>query len=147
MSKNKVALASDHAACELKNELVNYINDLGYEVVDLGPKDSSQSVSYSVQGHKLANYMKENEVSFGIGLCGTGLGISYALNRHTGIRAARVTSVEDAHLAKQHNNANVLVLGGRQVSLSEAKEMINEYINTEFEGGRHQARIDDIENF
>ncbi|MBU4689505.1 RpiB/LacA/LacB family sugar-phosphate isomerase [Mycoplasma zalophidermidis] len=147
MSKKIVAMASDHGGCKLKNELISYINELGYEVVDLGPADSSTSVSYSLQGHKLANYMKEHKVSFGLGFCGTGLGISYALNRHHGIRAARITSVEDAHLAKQHNNANVLVLGGRQVPLDEAKAMIKEYINTEFEGGRHQNRIDDIENF
>ncbi|MCE6061412.1 RpiB/LacA/LacB family sugar-phosphate isomerase [Mycoplasmopsis agalactiae] len=148
MKKGKVVLASDHGGCDLKNEIKNYVSNLGYETVDLGPEDSSKSISYAEQGHKLANYLLDNkDVSFGIGLCGTGLGISYALNRHSGIRAARVTSVEDANLAKLHNNANVLVIGGRQVNIEQAKAMIDEYINTEYEGGRHQARIDQIDKF
>ncbi|TQC54052.1 RpiB/LacA/LacB family sugar-phosphate isomerase [Mycoplasmopsis mucosicanis] len=146
MDKKIVALASDHAAVDLKNKLVDYVKKLGYEAVDLGPENDAQKVSYSLQGHKLANYIKSNNVCFGIGLCGTGLGISYALNRHHGIRAARVTSVEDAKLAKQHNNANVLVFGGRQLSEKEAEKMLDEYIKTDYEGGRHQERIDDIEN-
>ncbi|TNK87435.1 ribose-5-phosphate isomerase, partial [Mycoplasmopsis pullorum] len=82
---------------------------------------------------------------FGIGICGTGLGISYALNRHKHIRAARITSVEDAHLAKQHNNANVLVFGGRQVTFEQAKDMVDEYLKTQFEGGRHIARIEELD--
>ncbi|MCS4536976.1 MULTISPECIES: RpiB/LacA/LacB family sugar-phosphate isomerase [unclassified Mycoplasma] len=147
MNKKIVPIASDHAAVELKNKLVEYVRSLGYEVVDLGPADDSQRVSYSLQGHLLANYVKKNDNEFGIGLCGTGLGISYALNRHHEIRAARVTSVEDARLAKQHNNANVLVFGGRQVSFEEAKKMVDEYIKTQYEGGRHQQRIEDIEHF
>lgn len=145
MTKKIVAFASDHAAVELKNKLVEYIESLGYQAVDLGPKDETQKESYSLQGHKLAKYVKNNQVEFGVGLCGTGLGISYALNRHNGIRAARIASVEDAMLAKQHNNANVLVFGGRQVSFELAKQMVDEYIKTQFEGGRHQQRIEDIE--
>ncbi|BAP00828.1 ribose 5 phosphate isomerase [Mycoplasmopsis californica HAZ160_1] len=147
MDKKIVAFASDHAAVDLKNKLVAYIEELGYQAVDLGPVDESQKVSYSLQGHKLAKYVKENDVNFGIGLCGTGLGISYALNRHNGIRAARVASVEDAELAKLHNNANILVFGGRQVSFEQAKTMVDKYIATNYEGGRHQQRIDDIEHF
>ncbi|MGV2392510.1 UNVERIFIED_CONTAM: RpiB/LacA/LacB family sugar-phosphate isomerase [Campylobacter lari] len=144
----KVVLASDHGGCELKNELKDYVQSLGYEIVDLGPETSETSISYATQGHKLANYVNEhNDVAFGIGLCGTGLGISYALNRHHGIRAARITSVEDARLAKLHNNANVIVLGGRYVPLAEAKAMVNEYVRTDYEGGRHQTRIDQIEEF
>ncbi|WP_406617201.1 RpiB/LacA/LacB family sugar-phosphate isomerase [Mycoplasmopsis adleri] len=146
MSKT-VVLASDHGGCELKNEIRDYIKSLGYEIVDLGPADASKSISYAEQGHKLANYVNSHDVAFGVGLCGTGLGISYALNRHKGIRAARVTDVEDARLAKLHNNANVLVLGGRYVPLAEAKAIIVEYIHTEYEGGRHQARIDQIDEF
>ncbi|AIA29734.1 ribose 5-phosphate isomerase [Mycoplasmopsis californica] len=147
MDKKIVAFVSDHAAVDLKNKLVAYIEELGYQAVDLGPVDESQKVSYSLQGHKLAKYVKENDVNFGIGLCGTGLGISYALNRHNGIRAARVASVEDAELAKLHNNANILVFGGRQVSFEQAKTMVDKYIATNYEGGRHQQRIDDIEHF
>lgn len=145
--KKVVALASDHGGCELKNEIRDFIKQKGYEVVDLGPEDSSKSISYATQGHKLANYINNNKVEFGIGLCGTGLGISYALNRHKNIRAARVVTVEDARLAKLHNNANVLVMGGRYVPFADAKAMIEEYISTEYEGGRHQTRIDQIDEF
>lgn len=143
--KKVVAFASDHAGFELKEGLKNYIESLGYEAVDLGPSTDKFPVSYAIQGHELANYVNLHEPVFSIGVCGTGLGISYALNRHEHIRAARVTSVEDAHLAKQHNNANVLVFGGRQISLDDAKKMVDEYIKTQYEGGRHQQRIDDID--
>lgn len=141
----KVAFASDHAGFKLKQELENYLKNLGYEIVDLGPNTDSNSVSYALQGNKLADYINQNNPEFGIGICGTGLGISYALNRHKHIRAARITSVEDAHLAKQHNNANVLVFGGRQVTFEQAKDMVDEYLKTQFEGGRHIARIEELD--
>ncbi|TNK82994.1 ribose-5-phosphate isomerase [Mycoplasmopsis pullorum] len=141
----KVAFASDHAGFKLKQELENYLKNLGYEIVDLGPNTDSNSVSYALQGNKLADYINQNNPEFGIGICGTGLGISYALNRHKHIRAARITSVEDAHLAKQHNNANVLVFGGRQVTFEQAKDMVDEYLRTQFEGGRHIARIEELD--
>ncbi|SYV96842.1 Ribose-5-phosphate isomerase B (Phosphoriboisomerase B) [Mycoplasmopsis edwardii] len=145
MNKKVIAFSSDHAAFGLKEELKKYVESLGYEVVDLGPETDKVSVSYAEQGHALANYVNEKKPEFGIAMCGTGLGISYALNRHKHIRAARVVSVEDAHLAKLHNDANVLVFGGRQIDFEEAKRMVDEYIKTEFEGGRHQARIDQID--
>ncbi|RIV16626.1 RpiB/LacA/LacB family sugar-phosphate isomerase [Mycoplasmopsis gallopavonis] len=143
--KKVIALASDHAGFKLKEELRDYVRSLGYDTVDLGPDTDAKSVSYAEKGKELANYIDSRKPDFGIGVCGTGLGISYALNRHKGIRAARVVSVEDAHLAKQHNNANVLVFGGRQVSFEQAKAMVDEYIKTEYEGGRHQARIDELD--
>ncbi|ATO31029.1 ribose-5-phosphate isomerase [Mycoplasmopsis bovirhinis] len=146
MNKKVIAFSSDHAAFALKEELKKYVESLGYQVIDLGPNTDANSVSYAEQGHKLANYMTKEKPDFGIAMCGTGLGISYALNRHKSIRAARVVSVEDAHLAKQHNNANVLVFGGRQVSFEDAKKMVDEYIATEFEGGRHQVRIEQIDS-
>ncbi|AAZ43804.1 RpiB/LacA/LacB family sugar-phosphate isomerase [Mycoplasmopsis synoviae] len=144
---NKVIpLASDHAGFELKERLEKHFQALGYKIVDLGAKSNLDSDNnYALAGHDLAHYMLENKCEFGIGICGTGLGISYALNRHNHIRAARVTSNEDAHLAKLHNDANVLVFGARQVSFDQAKEMIENYINTTFEGGRHLKRINDID--
>ncbi|SJZ48518.1 RpiB/LacA/LacB family sugar-phosphate isomerase [Mycoplasmopsis verecunda] len=145
MDNKVVALASDHAGYKLKDELATYLRDKGFDIVDLGPSTDAVSVSYAEMGKELANYVDEAKPAFGIGVCGTGLGISYALNRHKHIRAARVTSVEDAHLAKQHNNANVLVFGGRQVTFDEAKAMVDEYMNTQFEGGRHQARINQLD--
>ncbi|KKB26718.1 Ribose 5-phosphate isomerase B [Mycoplasmopsis meleagridis] len=145
-NKKIVALASDHAGADLKNELKNYLIEKGFETVDLGPEDSSKPISYATQGHKLANYINNHkEITFGLGFCGTGLGISYALNRHENIRAARVTSVEDAKMSKMHNNANILVMGGRITPIDKAKKMLDEYLNTQYEGGRHQARIEQID--
>ncbi|UUM19986.1 MULTISPECIES: RpiB/LacA/LacB family sugar-phosphate isomerase [unclassified Mycoplasma] len=143
--KKVVAFASDHAGFKLKQELIEYLKSLGYEIVDLGPKTDQNPVSYATQGKELAEYIDNKKPDFGIGICGTGLGISYALNRHKHIRAARVTSVEDAKLAKLHNNANVLVFGGRQISTKKAQKIIDEFIATEYEGGRHQQRIDELD--
>ncbi|MBN4083211.1 RpiB/LacA/LacB family sugar-phosphate isomerase [Mycoplasma sp. CSL10137] len=145
MSKKVVALASDHAGFELKEELKKYVRSLGYDTVDLGPDNGVNKVSYATQGNELAEYINSRKPDFGIGVCGTGLGISYALNRHKHIRAARITSVEDAHLAKQHNNANVLVFGGRQLKTEDAIKMIDEYLKTDFEGGRHIERIEELD--
>ncbi|CAC13785.1 RIBOSE-5-PHOSPHATE ISOMERASE [Mycoplasmopsis pulmonis] len=142
----KIAIASDHAGYSLKESIKKHYKDQNYEVIDLGT-NSEESTSYSEYGHKLAEYMqnKDNKVDFGIGICGTGLGISYALNRHEGIIAARVTSEEDAYLAKAHNNANVLALGSRQISLEKAVKIIDKYQQSSFEGGRHIPRIEGIE--
>lgn len=144
MSK-KVALASDHAGYELKEKLKYYLEKLGYETVDLGPDTDKVSVSYATKGNELADYVVENQPEFGVAVCGTGLGISYALNRHKHIRAARVTSVEDGYLAKLHNNANVLCFGGRQISEEDAEKILDKYIDTNYEGGRHQIRIDELD--
>lgn len=143
--KKVIALASDHAGFKLKQELQEYVRTLGYDTVDLGPSTDANPVSYADAGKELAEYMTSRKPDFGIGVCGTGLGISYALNRHKGVRAARITTPEDAHLAKQHNDANVIVFGGRQVSFEQAKEMVDEYIKTQFEGGRHIARIKELD--
>ncbi|UUD35969.1 RpiB/LacA/LacB family sugar-phosphate isomerase [Mycoplasmopsis citelli] len=143
--KKVVAFASDHAGFKLKEDLVKYMQSLGYETVDLGPKTDEFPVSYATQGKELAEYVDSQKPDFAIGVCGTGLGISYALNRHKHIRAARVTSVEDAHLAKLHNNANVLAFGGRQISTKDAQKIIDEYLATQYEGGRHQQRIDELD--
>lgn len=142
----KAVIATDHAAFKLKQQVIDYLKTKGYDVVDLGPQ-SEEPVSYAIQGHKLANYVINNKTDLAIGMCGTGLGINYALNRHKNIRAARSLSVEDAHLAKQHNDANVLVMAGRQTSFENAKKIIDEFISTKYEGGRHQARIEQIEEF
>ena len=140
----KYAIASDHGGYELKENIKMYLKSRGIEVEDLGT-NSDKSVSYATYGHALADFIKKNPDYKGIGICGTGLGISYALNRHKGIRAARVTSVEDAKLAKQHNDANVLALGGRQINITQAKNIIEAYEAIDYEGGRHQARIEGID--
>lgn len=146
MSK-KIIFGSDHGGADLKNQLIEYIKSKNIDFEDLGPENSLTPVSYATQGHKVANQVLRNINNLGIALCGSGLGISYALNRHKGIRAARCTSVLDAHLASLHNNANVLVLAGRQTDLETAKKIVDEWLNTKYEGGRHQSRIDQIEEF
>lgn len=141
----KIVLASDHAGFELKDAMKKYVESKGYETIDLGPFNGEESVSYAEYGLKLGNKVAKDKKLIGIGVCGTGLGISYAINRVKGARGARLTSIEDAHLAKQHNNANVLVFGGRQISPEQAEAMFDEFIATEFEGGRHQARIEQLD--
>ncbi|WP_406615963.1 ribose 5-phosphate isomerase B [Mycoplasmopsis hyopharyngis] len=143
----KIIFGSDHGGVELKNSLIQYAKTKGFEVIDLGPENGLTPVSYAIQGHNVAKEVLKDKANLGIAICGTGLGISYALNRHKGIRAARCTSIEDAHLASLHNNANVLVFGGRQTSEEQAKKMFDEWVNTEYEGGRHQARIEQIDEF
>jgi ribose 5-phosphate isomerase B len=137
-------LASDHAGYELKEKLKQYLSEEKIAFEDLGT-NSTDSVDYSDFGHTLAKKVLENSDSRGVGICGTGLGISMALNRHDGIRAARSMSVEDAHLARQHNGSNVLVLAGRQTDSETAKKMLAEFLKTPFEGGRHGNRIRKID--
>ena len=142
----KIVFSSDHGGFILKEQLIKYVQSKGFETIDLGTKNGEDSVSYALYGKKLAVKLKEDlENQIGIGICGTGLGISYALNRHTKIRAARVTDTNDAMLAKQHNNANVLVFGGRFTKFSDAKDMFDTFMETEFEGGRHILRIDELD--
>lgn len=140
----KIALASDHAGFERKQEILEYLKNRGFEVIDLGP-ESSKSTSYAIYGKKLADFLIKHPDQIGIGICGTGLGMSYALNRFKHIRAARVTSENDAYLAKLHNNANALALSGRFNSKEESISFINKFLETEYEGGRHQSRIEELD--
>lgn len=143
----KIAISSDHGGIELKDQLISDFEKRGYKVVDLTEKEcSTTSCSYACAGHNLANFISENKEYFGIGICGSGIGISIAVNRHNGIRGARITSENDAYLSKRHNNANVLLLGGRQTTEEEAIKWIDTYINTTYEGGRHEKRISQIDN-
>ncbi|MCF7846282.1 MAG: ribose 5-phosphate isomerase B [Candidatus Peribacteraceae bacterium] len=137
-------LASDHAGFELKEGLKNFLTEQKIEFEDLGC-DSAESCDYPDFGHALAEKVLANPESRGVGICGTGLGISMALNRHVGIRAARCMSVEDAELARRHNDANVLVLSGRQTTPELATAMLAKFLATDFEGGRHEGRIKKIE--
>ncbi|AAT27856.1 RpiB/LacA/LacB family sugar-phosphate isomerase [[Mycoplasma] mobile] len=146
MKKSKFILASDHAGYKLKEEIKKYLIEKGLPYTDLGTNSETESVSYSEFGKKLGKYVHENPNDYGIGICGTGLGMSYAVNRFKNVRGARIHSVEDAHLAKQHNNANVLIFGGRQQKIEDIKKMIDEFINTEFEKGRHLDRIKDLDD-
>lgn len=136
-------MASDHAGFPLKEELKPYLESKGYEIKDFGTF-SEESCDYADFAHPAAIAVEKGEYPFGIAMCGSGNGIQMTLNKHQGIRAALCWNPEVAALAKQHNNANFLVIPARFVSENEAKQIVDAYLNASFEGGRHQKRIDKI---
>ena len=136
----KVGIASDHAGYEMKEFVVGYLQSKGFEVYDFGTH-SEESVDYADFGHPLAEAVESGEVACGVGLCGSGEGISMTLNKHQGIRAWLCWLPEIAHLIRQHNDANVVVLPARFITNDEAVAILDEYFSTDFEGGRHEARI------
>jgi len=140
----RIPIASDHAGYELKQHLSRALRELGYEVEDLGT-NSPASTDYPDYAHPLAKKVETGEVKRGVLLCGTGLGMSYAANRHPGVRAAVAWAPEIAALARQHNDANVLVLPARFVSEEDGVQILKTWLETPFEGGRHQKRVDKIE--
>ena len=133
----KIFIASDHAAFIEKKEIINYLASK-YEVVDLGT-DSSESTHYPIYGKLIAEKVIEANGK-GIALCGSGIGISIAVNRYKGIRGALCRSVEDAKMSRLHNNSNILCLGARSNTIEELKAIIDTWLKTEFEGGRHETR-------
>ncbi|MFO8056225.1 MAG: ribose 5-phosphate isomerase B [bacterium] len=139
-----IAIASDHAAFDLKQHLLKYLLKKGYAVIDMGTRNR-KSVDYPAYAHKLARSVSSGEVSSGILLCGTGIGTSIAANRHAGVRAALVHDIFTARMAKAHNNANILVLGGRILAPHYAEILVDTWLETEYEGGRHQRRLDMID--
>ncbi len=143
MKIKTVGLASDHAGFALKKFVKQYLEEKGIPYKDYGT-DSEQSTDYPDFGHALANGIESGEVYPGIGICGSGEGISMTLNKHQGIRAGLAWKPEIAHLTRQHNDANVLVLPGRFLDEETARKIMDEFFSTDFEGGRHQKRIDKI---
>ena len=139
----KIALGGDHAGFEYKNELINMLNELGHETKDFGPY-SEDSVDYPDFVHPVADSIENGESDFGILICGSGNGVSMTANKHKNIRAGLCWTSELAALTRQHNNANILSIPARFVSLDVAKDMASTFLNTEFEGGRHQNRVDKI---
>lgn len=137
----KIAVASDHGGYTLKEAVKAHLMDRGMEVVDLGTY-SEESVDYPVYGKVCGEAVAEGKVDLGVVVCGTGIGISMAANKVKGVRCGLCTSVEMARLTKQHNNANVLALGGRTTDKDLAFEIVDTWLDTEFEGGRHQRRVD-----
>ena len=135
-----IGLASDHAGFELKQFVRQYLDDKGLEYKDYGTY-SEASCDYPDFGHALAKGIEEGECEKGIAICGSGEGISMTLNKHQGIRAALCWIPEIAHLARQHNDANVLVMPGRFITNEEAAAIMDEYLATDFEGGRHARRV------
>lgn len=139
----KIAMASDHAAFELKKIIKPYLEEKGYEVKDFGTY-SADSCDYADFGHPAALAVENGECDFGVAMCGSGNGIQITLNKHQNIRAALCWLPELGALAKQHNDANFLVLPGRFISEHLAKETVDAYLAAEFEGGRHQRRVEKI---
>lgn len=141
--KQRVGIASDHAGYELKEYLKPILEDMGYDVRDYGTH-SSESMDYPDVAHPLATDIENNNLSFGVAICGSGNGISMTLNKHQGVRAALCWTAELAALARKHNDANVLSLPARFISKDEAADILKAYIKADFEGGRHQRRVDKI---
>jgi ribose 5-phosphate isomerase B len=141
--KETIAIASDHAGFKMKVDIIKYLEELGYALKDFG-SNSSQSVNYPDFGHPLALAVEEGDYRLGISLCGSGNGINMVTNKHQGIRGALCWNREIASLARSHNDANICSLPARFIDLNTAKEIVNVFLNTEFEGGRHQDRIKNI---
>ncbi len=139
-----IVVASDHAGYELKLKVAEHLKERGIEVKDLGTH-SEESVDYPIYGHKCGEALMAGEGDLGMVFCGTGIGISMAANKVKGVRCALVTSVEMAHMAKEHNDANILAIGGRTTDPELAIKMTDEWLDTEFVGGgRHSRRIDEL---
>ena len=143
MSKT-ITIACDHAGYDLKNALKKEILNLNFKVIDCGT-NSTESVDYPDFAKLAVNNILKNKSDIAVLICGSGIGMSMTANRFKGIRAALCKNMEDAKLARQHNDANILVLPGRQIDVDEAKNCFKIFVNTSFEGGRHKKRIDKID--
>ena len=143
MKVKSIGFAADHAGYELKEILISYLSENGINCKDFGTS-STQSCDYADYAHPLATAVENNEVDFGISVCGSGNGINMTVNKHVGIRAALCWTKEISELARSHNNANICSLPARFITEETAKSIVDTFINTEFEGGRHQRRIEKI---
>lgn len=141
----KIAIASDHAAVDLKAELTQWLRDEGHEVDDLGPATADR-VDYPDFGYKLATAIALGAATRGIALCGSGIGISIAVNRNPACRAALVSEPLSAALSREHNDANVLAMGERLVGIDMAKACVTAFLSTDFGGGRHAGRVEKLSN-
>lgn len=144
-SAMKIAIASDHAAVDLKADLREYLIEQGHEVADLGP-DTADRVDYPDYGYKLASVVADGTADYGVALCGSGIGISIAVNREPKCRAALVSEPLSAALAREHNDANVIAMGARLTGPDMAKACLDAFLSTDFGGGRHGARVDKLSN-
>ncbi len=138
-----LAIGNDHVAVEMKKEIKEYLEEKGYEVINVGT-DSSERFNYPVSGYKVARMVADGEVDGGILICGTGVGISLSANKVRGIRACVCSDPYTAKLSKQHNNTNIIAFGARVIGIETAKMIVDEWLNAKYEGGRHQVRIDQI---
>ena len=139
----RIALGSDHGGLELKNHLVSYLSENGYEVLDFGTY-TNDSCDYPDYAYPAALAIKNGQADYGIVICTTGIGVSIVANKVKGVRCSLVTNVEDAILTKEHNNSNCLALGAKNVSLELAVDIVDAWLNAEFAGGRHLNRVKKI---
>ena len=139
----KIAIGNDHIALNMKNHIKDYLESKGYEVINFGT-DSSDRTDYPIYGKKVADAVASGECDYGVLICGTGVGISLSANKVKGIRAAACSETYSAKFTRLHNDSNILCLGGRVVGAGTACEMVDLFLNTAFEGGRHQRRVDKI---
>ena len=139
----KIAIGNDHVAVEMKKHITTYLEEKGHEIVNFGT-DSQDRCDYPVYGKKVAEAVASGDCKRGILICGTGIGISLAANKVKGIRAAVCSEAYSARLTRQHNDANIIAFGARVVGEATAEMIVDEFLNTEYEGGRHQKRIDMI---
>ena len=140
---DRIAIASDHAAVELKAALAEHLRGLGREVIDLGP-EGADPVDYPDYGYRLAEFIAAGKAERGIAICGSGIGISIAVNRHPAARAALVSEPLSARLAREHNDANVIAMGARLVGIEMAKACVETFLATPFGGDRHLRRVDKL---
>jgi len=139
----KLAIGNDHVAVDMKKEIKEYLESLGHEVIDVGT-NSTERFNYPVSGYKVARMVADKEVDGGVLICGTGVGISLAANKVKGIRACVCSEPYTAKLSKQHNNSNIIAFGARVIGIETAKMIVEEWLKAEYEGGRHQIRVDMI---
>lgn len=137
-------ITSDHAGFELKEELKKYLISKGIEIIDLGT-DSANPADYPDFGHKLGRMIENHEYEWGISICGTGNGINMTSNKHKGVRAAICWNEKISEMARRHNNANICSLPARYIDVEEAKRIVDVFLNTTFDGGRHERRIKKID--
>lgn len=136
----RIVLASDHAALDLKIAIGEYLTEAGHDINDIGPYDAA-SVDYPDYGYQLAKLIASGDADFGVALCGSGVGISIAVNRNPACRAALVSEPLSARLAREHNDANVIAMGARLVGIEMAKACVDAFLSTPFAGGRHAGRV------
>ena len=141
MGKMTIAIGNDHAAVDFKNEIIKYLESKDFEVINVGT-DTKDSCDYPVPADKVSKLINEGKAKLGILICGTGIGISIAANKHKGIRAALCENTTTAKFTRLHNNANVLCMGARIIGIELAKDIVDIFLTTEYEGGRHQKRLD-----
>ena len=141
----KIAISNDHGGIDLKISILDYLKNYNYKVINLGT-DKNEAVDYPDYAFKIAKLFKEKKIDYGVLICGPGIGISIAANRFPHIRAALCNDILSCELARLHNDANILVLGGRLISKDLAIECIKKFLHTDFEGGRHKNRVKKLSN-